>query len=203
MKNVLRLLFFIISFNLHCQTLNKDSLKTSAIKFQEELNIQYADSVHSPMLREDRLKFKGHDFYTLDLNYCVVAELIKTPEEKVFKMMTSGVKRPEYVKYGEMHFKLNGKKHKLSVYQNVDLVKKEEYKDDLFLPFKDLTSGNETYGGGRFMDLKIPSGSKIIIDFNRAYNPYCAYNHKYSCPVPPPENLLETEINAGIKFSEP
>jgi uncharacterized protein len=87
----------------------------------------------------------------------------------------------------------------LNIYRNIDLSKKKEYKNYLFLPFLDLTSGNESYGGGRYIDMRIPKGNIITIDFNKAYNPYCAYNHKYSCPVVPDENNLNIEIKAGVK----
>jgi uncharacterized protein (DUF1684 family) len=69
----------------------------------------------------------------------------------------------------------------------------------LFLPFSDLTCGKESYIGGRYIDLKIPTSDTILIDFNTAYNPYCAYNHKYSCPIVPLENDLPVAINAGVK----
>jgi hypothetical protein len=76
-----------------------------------------------------------------------------------------------------------------------------EYADYLFLPFNDASNGKTTYGGGRFIDLEIPAaGNKTIeIDFNKAYNPYCAYNHNYSCPIPPDENNLNILVNAGVK----
>lgn len=114
-------------------------------------------------------------------------------------MKTSTDRLPVYIKYGEAHFKLNKKDCVLNIYQNADLVKKEEYKDYLFLPYTDLTSGEESYGGGRYIDLKIPKDETIIIDFNKSYNPYCAYNHKYSCPIPPMENRLDVEVRAGVK----
>ena len=94
---------------------------------------------------------------------------------------------------------MDGVKLKLNVYRNIDLSKTEEYKDHLFLPFSDLTSGKESYIGGRYIDLKIPKGKTIAVDFNQAYNPYCAYNHKYSCPLVPLENDLKVEIKAGVK----
>ena len=74
-----------------------------------------------------------------------------------------------------------------------------EYEDYLFLPFTDKTNGDSSYGGGRYLDLKLPEGDSIIIDFNQAYNPYCAYNDKYSCPVPPKSNNLDIEVLAGVK----
>lgn len=180
----------------------QDSLKNSALLFQNELDSQYSDSVQSPLTKEDRLKFKGHDFYPVDMKFCVEAKLIKSKNEQTFQMKTTTDRKPMYVKYGEVHFKFNNKKYKLSVYQSMDLLNKPEYRNYLFLPFKDKTSGVETYGGGRFLDLQIPKGDKIIIDFNKAYNPYCAYNHKYSCPVPPPENFLKTDVKAGIRYTE-
>jgi uncharacterized protein (DUF1684 family) len=199
MKNVV---IVAMLMSIHCLLAQNDSLKRSAIKFQEELNAQYSDSVHSPLLREDRVKFRGHDFYPVDMKYCVKAELVKSKNEKTFQMKTTTERMPTYVKYGEVHFKIDNKKYKLNVYQSMDLLNKPEYRDYLFLPFKDLTSGVETYGGGRFMDLRIPKGDTIIVDFNKAYNPYCAYNHGYSCPVPPIENTLDAEIKAGIKLKD-
>jgi uncharacterized protein (DUF1684 family) len=79
------------------------------------------------------------------------------------------------------------------------LKKQKEYKKYLFIPFRDLTSGKESYGGGRYIDTEIPAGETLILDFNRAYNPYCAYSHRYSCPIPPEENTLKVEIRAGEK----
>ena len=104
-----------------------------------------------------------------------------------------------YIKFGEAHFKIDGKALVLNIYQNIELSKKKEYVDYLFLPFSDLTCGKESYIGGRYIDLKIPTSDTILIDFNTAYNPYCAYNHKYSCPIVPLENDLPVAINAGVK----
>jgi len=81
----------------------------------------------------------------------------------------------------------------------VELKEDEGYEDYLFLPFTDATNGNETYGGGRYIDLSIPNGDQIVIDFNKAYNPYCTYNKKYSCPIVPSQNALDIEIFAGVK----
>ncbi|MCK5678470.1 MAG: DUF1684 domain-containing protein, partial [Flavobacteriaceae bacterium] len=90
----------------------------------------------------------------------------------------------------------------LEIYQNQKLILTTDYEDYLFLPFTDKTNGESTYGGGRYLDLKIPDGDTTVIDFNKAYNPYCAYNHKYSCPIPPKANQLDVEINAGVKAYE-
>ncbi|MGZ3920607.1 MAG: DUF1684 domain-containing protein [Bacteroidia bacterium] len=200
MKNKM-LLLVLFAFHLGFSQ-SKDSLKNSAIEFQNELNRQYFDSLESPLTKEDRRSFKGHEFYPVNLKYCVTAIFKRTPNEKIFGMKTTTERMPTYVKFGEIYFKIDNKKCTLNVYQNVDFVKKAGYENYLFLPFKDLTSGIETYGGGRFIDLRKTDGNKMIVDFNKAYNPYCAYNHAYSCPVPPPENSLNVEIRAGVKLKD-
>lgn len=168
-------------------------------KFQKELNAEYADAKTSPLATQDLAQFKSLDFYPINEKAFVIAQFVRTENEKPFGMKTSTARKPMYVKYGEILFQLEGKDFKLNVYRNVEFSKEEAYKNDLFLPFSDLTSGNQSYIGGRYIDLKIPSGNTIAIDFNLSYNPYCAYNYKYSCPKVPLENDLAIEIKAGVK----
>jgi len=139
------------------------------------------------------------DFFEIKNKFIVEAVFIRTKKEKTFQMKTSTDRTPLYKKYGELHFKIDGKKMNLNVYQNIDLIKLQDYKDYLFLPFSDLTNGKESYIGGRYIDMRIPKDHKVIIDFNKSYNPYCAYNYKYSCPIVPLENDLDIEIKAGVK----
>lgn len=167
--------------------------------YQQQLDKEYRDAKESPLTAEGRTAFTGLDFYPVSADYCVEARFIRTPDEKPFLMPTTSDRRPRYVKFGEVYFTLLGKECKLDVFQSLDMVKIEKYKDDLFLPFTDLTSGNGSYGGGRYIDLKQPKGDKLGVDFNTAYNPYCAYNHDYSCPIPPPQNDLTVEVKAGVK----
>lgn len=168
-------------------------------EFQQNLDKEYATQGESPLTDADLKVFKGLDFYPIDDKYIVEAQFVRTANEKVFKMKTTGTRLPEYVKYGELFFTIDGKKLKLNLYQNIELTKKEGYADYLFLPFSDLTSGKETYVGGRYIDMRIPKSGTMLIDFNKAYNPYCAYNPKYSCPLIPLENDLDIEIKAGVK----
>lgn len=168
-------------------------------KFQNELDSEYADAKTSPLMAEDLAKFKSLDFYPASEKYFVVAKFVRTKKEKPFEMQTSTNRKPMYIKYGEVIFTIDGSNFKLNVYKNIALSKQEKYKDHLFLPFSDLTCGNESYIGGKYIDLKIPKGKTISIDFNTSYNPYCAYNHKYSCPIVPLENDLNIEIKAGVK----
>jgi uncharacterized protein (DUF1684 family) len=168
-------------------------------KFQKGMNAEYADSKTSPLLPEDLKTFHGLDFYPANELFFVVAKFIRTENEQPFEMKTTTARKPVYVKYGEAHFSIDGQDFKLNIYSNIELSKKKEYKDYLFLPFSDLTCGNESYIGGRYLDLEIPQGDTIVIDFNRSYNPYCAYNPKYSCPKVPLENDLKIEIRAGVQ----
>ena len=196
MRTLITLLIFI-QLNL---VFGQGKFDVSAIaKFQKELNEEYADASKSPLTSEDLAVFKTLDFYPADETFFVVAKLVRTQTEKPFEMETSTDRKPLYVKYGELSFSINGRNFKLNVYKNIELSKKKDYKDYLFLPFSDLTSGKDSYIGGKYIDLRIPKGDTIVIDFNTSYNPYCAYNHKYSCPKVPLENDLDIEIKAGVK----
>ena len=190
-------LFILVQLNLG---FGQQKFDLSAVaKFQKELNAEYATAKTSPLTLEDLAEFKTLDFYPASETFFVVAKLVRTQKEKPFEMETSTDRKPLYVKYGELYFEINGQDFKLNVYKNIELSKKKDYKDYLFLPFSDLTSGKESYIGGKYIDVKIPKGDTIVIDFNTSYNPYCAYNSKYSCPKVPLENDLEIEIKAGVK----
>ena len=191
MKKILSLLFLLqVSLTMSQET---------AAEFQANLNREFATREESPLTDEDFKVFKTLEFYPIDEKFMVEAKFVRTPKEKVFKMKTSTTRLPEYKKYGELFFQIDGKSFKLNVYQNIELSKKEGYEDYLFLPFSDLTCGKESYIGGRYIDMRIPKTNTVTIDFNKAYNPYCAYNHKYSCPIVPLENDLPIEILAGVK----
>ena len=163
------------------------------------MNADFKDATKSPLKDTDRKKFKGLEFFKFDSIYMVKASLMRTPEAKPFKMKTTTERLPDYVKYGVVSFELNGEKHELNIYQNLGLLEKPGYEDYLFLPFLDNTNGEESYGGGRYVEARIPEGNEVLIDFNTAYNPYCAYNEKYSCPIVPRENTLNTRIESGVK----
>jgi len=196
MKKIL-LLVILLQFSFGFA---QNQFSLSAVeKFQNELNAEYADAKTSPLLPDDLKVFKSLDFYPANEKFFVVAKFIRTENELPFEMITSTDRKPVYVKYGEAHFNIDGQFFKLNIYRNIELSKKEQYKDYLFLPFSDLTCGSESYIGGKYIDLKIPQGDTIVIDFNTSYNPYCAYSPKYSCPKVPLENDLKIEIRAGVK----
>lgn len=195
--------FFLIFFSLLISVRYVAAQKTyeeELTEWQHELNDEFADPKTSPLPDHERHKFKSLDFFPIDAKYRMVASFQRTPDEPPFTMPTTGERKPVYVKYGIATFSLEGQTFSLPIYQNIQLSQTEEYKDYLFAPFTDQTNGFETYGGGRYIDLRIPENeTEIILDFNKAYNPYCAYNSKYSCPIPPPENDLNLKITAGVK----
>lgn len=168
-------------------------------EFQREINAEYKDASTSPLKDKDRKNFKGLEFFKVDSTFVVTAKFERTPDETPFEMKTTTDRLPVYVKYGVITFNLKENDYQLNVYQNQDVNKKEGFDDYLFLPFLDDTNGEESYGGGRYIDLKIPEGDELVIDFNKAYNPYCAYNEKYSCPIVPRENYLALKVEAGVK----
>lgn len=196
MKNLILLSFLLFSTLIFAQDTVFISESQAA---QSELNEEYTNPETTILLPEDFKNFNGLEFYPVDLKYRVEAKLVLTPNEKPFLMPTTTERTPEYVKYGEAYFAIEGKDFVLSLFKSTQPYDEPGYEDYLFLPFTDLTSGDGSYGGGRYLDQRIPEGDTFIIDFNKAYNPYCAYNPRYSCPIPPKENDLLIRIEAGVK----
>ncbi|MEL6923184.1 MAG: DUF1684 domain-containing protein [Bacteroidota bacterium] len=149
----------------------------------------------------DEKKAKKLKYFKANSKYKLIATFNRTPYAKPFDMMTySGLSR-EYQQYGTIYFTIDGKEYALAVYQNLELKGQEKYKEYLFLPFKDLTNGDSSYGGGRYLNLSIQDVevNKIPLDFNKAYNPWCAYSDGFNCPIPPKVNHLDLAIEAGEK----
>jgi uncharacterized protein (DUF1684 family) len=191
----------VVLVNSFCFSQKVDSLAlvNENIEYRQALNEQYTNEATSPMQKKARKKFTGHSFYDINLDYRVVAKLQRTPTARSFQMKTTSSRSHEYRKFGILTFKIKGISLKLSVYQDVPNHPDDPVSSHLFLPFKDKTNGYDTYGGGRYLDLVVPEGDTMIIDFNKAYNPYCHYNVEYSCPLVPRENNLLFRIEAGVK----
>ncbi len=153
----------------------------------------------SPLLKKDKRRFKGLKYFPADTLYRVQAQFVRTGDPALFKMKTTTSRLPEYSVYGVLHFTLLGKAYNLNVYRSPEISSRPGYDDYLFIPFTDLTNGNETYEVGRYLEMRIPDGDSVVIDFNLAYNPYCSYNPGYSCPIPPEANHLPLEVRAGEK----
>lgn len=197
MKNsFLAILLFSIIFG--CSEDKKLTYADEIEAYQYELNVFYSDKKTSPLKEEDLKTFKNLHFFTTDETYRIIAGFERTPNEVPFEMQTSTERLPVYSQYGIATFNIDGKKLSLRIYQAQESVLEPDYDGHLFLPFNDLTNGNETYDAGRYIDLKITTADSIVIDFNKSYNPYCAYNDKWSCPIPPRENNLDVAIKVGI-----
>ena len=150
----------------------------------------------------DEANFTELKFFPIDGNYRINASLTPAEPKKIIELPTSDGKKQRYSTYAYAEFSLDGIKCKLLILEVMDMGPN---KGMLFLAFGDQTSAVETYGAGRYLDVKkVPGSTSITLDFNLAYNPYCAYNDTYSCPLPPKENLLPVAIRAGEKiYHEP
>lgn len=166
--------------------------------FRSEYKQGFLEEENSP-LKKSELKYL--DFFDADSSYVITAVFKRTSDAIPFEMPTSSGKLKQYVKYGNADFNFGDTTLTLSIYQSITLRETEAFKDYLFIPFNDETNSETTYGGGRYIDLEISEirDNNVIIDFNKAYNPYCAYSDGYSCPVPPQENKLPVRIEAGEK----
>ncbi|WP_316802921.1 DUF1684 domain-containing protein [Pedobacter nototheniae] len=166
---------------------------------RENYKQDFIKESHSPLKEAD---LKDLHFYDTDSTYKVMAMVDILKNEKIFKMPTYDGTSKEFYRFAHVNFIINGNAVKMTLYKSIALSTNPAYKNLLFLPFTDETNNKETYGGGRYIDLSsadIKDG-KIEIDFNKAYNPYCAYSDGYRCPVPPEENDLALEIKAGEKL---
>lgn len=166
--------------------------------FQEEQNQHYLDSTTSPLKPHELAVFEGHHFYPINLEFAVTAKFERISDPDTIVMPTSAGTEKMFAKYAKLSFKIGDSVCVLFAYQNLKVIKMEGYENSLFVPFTDETTGAETYGGGRYLDLEIPKKKKLILNFNLAYNPYCAYTTGWFCPIPPKENTLNVAIKAGL-----
>jgi uncharacterized protein (DUF1684 family) len=166
---------------------------------RQHYKAEFLEDKRSPLKAEDTAYLR---FYDVDPSWRVVATVVRTPESAPFTMQTYSGKTRQYRKFADLHFRLKKKSYKLEVYQSMDLIQKEEYKDHLFIPFRDLTNYETTYGGGRYLDLSLKDihNDLVILDFNKAYNPWCAFAEGYSCPIPPDPNKLNLAVKAGERL---
>lgn len=153
----------------------------------------------TPLSAETISTFKGLEYFDTDTNFRKRAKFTQQIAASTFTMPTTTDRLPVYRKYGLIHFTHHDTVYVLTAYQNMDILKKDSTYRGLFIPFKDYTNGLTSYGGGRYIDIEIREGDSIQLDFNLAYNPYCAYDGRWSCPIPPDENHLQTYIRAGEK----
>jgi uncharacterized protein len=170
--------------------------------FQEEVDTLRKEKDHffksdldSPILPEGRSGFRGLVYYPPDPSFRVTARLARLDKPELVLIETNTGTARAYLKYGTLNFNVDGVNMQLVVYKSTE----DPYAPSMFVPFSDETSGFETYMSGRYLDLEESGGDHYELDFNMAYNPYCAYNNRYTCPIPPKENKLPVKILAGEK----
>ena len=170
------------------------------IKKEREEKDRFMRTASESPFAENRDAFKGLAYYPPNSRYRIIAELNPVENKKVVLLSTNDGKEQRYMEYAYAEFDLDGYHNKLLILEIMDMG---AFRGKLFLSFGDETSALETYGAGRYLDVvKMPGSKTITLDFNKAYNPYCAYTEKYSCPLPPSENLLRVAIKAGEKIYE-
>ncbi|MFT3933939.1 MAG: DUF1684 domain-containing protein [Chitinophagaceae bacterium] len=190
------ILFLVMIINLHCLAQNYTAQLAA---HRKAYAAEFLKDKDAPLKEED---LKWLRFYAADSTYRVTAKAEILAASPNFTIPTYTGAGSEYTRYAVLHFTLKGKPITLTVYKSIALSKNPEYANYLFLPFTDNTNGTTTYAGGRYIDLKTEdfTSSQVVIDFNKAYNPYCAYGAGYNCPKPPDENKLDIKLEAGEKI---
>lgn len=198
MKSIFPSLVLIFSSLAPC--IAQDNYTAGLQESRELKGKELKSRKHSPLQRQDRKAFQNLSYYPIDSTWKVKAHLEAAETIEEMAMATSAGQSKTFYPYGTLSFRLQEKGYQLTAYKRIypeGYVAAEEY---LFIPFTDLTTGDETYGGGRYMDLSLPlDTNNIYLDFNQAYNPYCAYGSGFSCPIPPRENFLDCPVVAGEK----
>ena len=179
---------------------NQEEIKLEeqrVLEWRKERDAFFKNHQRSPLLPNEKKHFKGLKYYPFDPKYIFSGQIerfifnINNPKYYATFLTNKGTNK-RYLRYGKFHCRLGGKEYTLEIYKSI-------LSDMLFIPFKDETNEKETYEGGRYIDAEILPDYKMVLDFNMAYNPSCAYNEKFVCVLPPRENMLDVEIRAGEK----
>lgn len=197
MKIQLFLFFLLISSIGFCQ---KDSSLAIYQNYWSKMDNEFKDSETSPLASEKIKLFDSIPRYAFDESFLVMAKWIEIKNSKSLYFDTTGEIKQKYKPVAQVRFSIDNDTLELLVYKNIMLSKSKEYRDYLFIPFSDESNGLSTYGGGRYLSFHAQPKDSVLLDFNQAYNPYCAYNSKYSCPIPPRENSLPIAIKAGARY---
>jgi uncharacterized protein (DUF1684 family) len=160
-------------------------------EFRTEKDEFFRRHPHSPLTPEQRISFTGLQYFPENEALRMEVTVDPLTDQTPMQMQTSTGGVQEYVRYGRFRFQVNGGEAELTIYQN---------ENGYFLPFVDSLAGKETYPAGRYLEPEVLAGNRFFVDFNLAYNPYCAYNEMWSCPITPPENRLKVPIQAGEKM---
>jgi len=189
----LALLLLFLPFITHSQ----NQYIEKVLEHRTNKNNEYKDSLTSPF-HKDIANFDSLNYFAPNPKFNIQAKFIKELGAP-FDMTTSSGKSKKFRVYGNLLFRIDSIDYVLPIYQNLKLMTNPLYRDYIFIPFTDLTNGEETYGGGRYIEATIPTSNTFNLDFNYCFNPYCHYTTGYNCPIPPKENFLDLRIEAGEK----
>lgn len=194
------LMIFIAVLSAGCAKQSSPSAEIVAEieKSRREKDVAFRNKAESPLPEAALKNFGGLPYFAVDLAYRFEGPIVRATTPDTFAFATSTGRIKKALRYGHFPFTFEGREYRLEVYRLLALP--EHY---LFIPFTDLTSGEETYGGGRYLDVTLQPDNHYVIDFNLAYNPSCAYGRTdFSCPIPPRNNHLNVRIAAGEKMWE-
>lgn len=166
------------------------------IEHRKNLKIKLLQGNPAPLTPQ---RLNGLQYYAPNPHYRITGTFERMEGAQPFEMPAITGKPEEYVAYGTFTFTHDGSAYELIIYRKLAHIRSPLSRDVLFLPFRDATNGETTYGGGRYLDLRMAQieNDRLTVDFNLAYNPYCVYNDGYSCPVPPSGNTLDFAVEAG------
>lgn len=171
----------------------EDMPVSDLIEFRKMKDSFYKEHAQSPLSAEQKKNFAGLEYFPENDSLRFVLELERYPDPPHVELQTTKGERRDYFKVGQIRFPVRGAEVHLQVYESLDNM------GEYFIPFTDATAPLETYGGGRYLEPESVGPDKLLVDFNLAYNPYCVYGDKWSCPIPPSENRLSVRIEAGEK----
>lgn len=193
MRLILYILLLLVPFGINAQTFEQQ-----IEAYRSEIKNKFSKDKFGP-LKEENNAFLS--YYPANKDFVINADVEPLYGEKSFRMPTYDGTSNTYKRYALVNFELYGQQHTLTLYQSEALFQNPQFKNYLFLPYLDKTNGEETYSGGRYLELDAShiKNGKIELDFNKSYNPYCAYSSGYRCPQPPAENTLNIAITAGEK----
>ena len=204
MKNPVKLIIFVgialvLGYMLKDVVFNDKPYIAAIQKERKEKNRNFKMGSTSPLADSQKVHFDSLVYFLPDKDYVLTADLELFENPETVQMPLTDGKTESYLKYGKATFELEDKEHSLVVF--LKETPAEGQQQQLFVPFTDQSNGFETYGGGRYLDVPMPAPNAryITLDFNKTYNPFCAYNAAYACPVPPKENRLEVKILVGEK----
>ncbi len=193
----LALLLLLLPFITHSQ----NQYIEKVVEHRKEKNAEYKDALKSPFHKEQIANFDSLNYFAPNQKFNIQAKFVKELGA-AFDLTTSSGKLKKFRVYGNLFFSIDSIDYVLPIYQNLKLMTNPLYQNYIFIPFTDLTNGEETYGGGRYIEATIPTSNTFNLDFNYCFNPYCHYTTGYNCPIPPKENFLDLRIEAGEKVYE-